>query len=617
MKTRFKKLLLLTHEGRRDSLLQSMQDFGLLHIDAKPIEIPEKMESLLHTQNLTKRFINLLSSSTQARDATVSDAPTVGNQSLEQVMKSLEKIEERIDDTKRKIEKLQKKAVRLEPWGNYDYQKFVPLIEGGYHILLGRIHKKKYPTLESSGAHVQVINQVGAFLYLVIITRDESIDDPNLESFRLPELPPVALKNEIHRYNDELVSLERTLASYQPYLGALNEYFIHVQDVIRLTEVGAGFSEHFEGKLISITGWFPIAKESDVKQFLEREQLAWEIKDPEPNDQVPVLLKNRRYPKLFEPITKVFELPNYYETDLTPFLAVFYPILFAYCLGDAGYGFVLTLAMGMGYFSFLKDSRRSAVLGFILGFVTMGMGLIKSGSLFGIMLLPDHPVAWIRQLASWVIIPDDSTVIFNAFNVALMIGVIQILTGIIVSIYNKIYYEGVMQAIKPFGKLLIVTGLIWIFLVDMQEVSQLSVLGETRKYLLIVGVLLVTFFHQLDVSIPKRIGGAFMPLFFIFTGILGDVLSYVRLFALGLASSVLGLVVNQIGMQIMEGGIFSLIIGVLFLLFGHTLNFGIAALGSFVHPLRLTFVEFYGNADFHGKGMPYQPFKKSNHSLNN
>jgi V/A-type H+-transporting ATPase subunit I len=101
-------------------------------------------------------------------------------------------------------------------------------------------------------------------------------------------------------------------------------------------------------------------------------------------------------------------------------------------------------------------------------------------------------------------------------------------------------------------------------------------------------------------------------LFFIFTGVLGDVLSYVRLFALGVASSVLGLVVNQIGMQIMGNEWWGIIIGIVFLIFGHTLNFCIAVLGSFVHPLRLTFVEFYNNAQFKGGGEIYKPLKKEN-----
>ncbi|MEP1064037.1 MAG: V-type ATPase 116kDa subunit family protein [Cyclobacteriaceae bacterium] len=602
----------MTREANRESVTQSMQDLGLLHIDINLVDIPEKIESLLHTKSRIKRLIDLLSRSQKDHARPAARAKAL---SLDQLIKALEKIEGQMESLRSEKEQLEKKVIRLKPWGSYDYQKFAPLLERGLHVYLGRIRKKRYSNLEVSNAHVEVINQEGGFLYLAIISKT-TVDDPNLEIYPLPASSPADLAAAISQLNNELNTLEQSLTSYTPYVADLQKHLDNVQDTIHLTEVSAGFAEHFEGKLISMSAWFPQEKEADVQHFLTLAQVAWQIKDPEKGDRVPIQLKNKKYPRLFEPITRVFELPNYYETDLTPFLAVFYPILFAYCLGDAGYGFVLTVAMGIGYFSFFKNSKQSAVLGIILGFVTMGMGLIKSGSLFGIMLMPDHPVGWIRQLAAWVIIPDDSSVIFNAFNVALMIGVIQILTGIIVSIYNKVRYKGVMYAIAPLGKLLIVSCLIWMFLADMQEVKALDVLGNTRIYLLITGVLLVMFFHQLDISIPRRIGGAFLPLFFIFTGILGDVLSYVRLFALGLASSVLGLVVNQIGMQIMTGGFFSILMGVLFLVFGHTLNFGIAALGSFVHPLRLTFVEFYGNAGFQGQGLPYQPFTKTNQTIN-
>jgi V/A-type H+-transporting ATPase subunit I len=214
------------------------------------------------------------------------------------------------------------------------------------------------------------------------------------------------------------------------------------------------------------------------------------------------------------------------------------------------------------------------------------------------------------MLGKYVLIPDDRNFIFNAFNVALMIGVVQIFLGIFVSIYNKLRYEHFTRAIWQFGKLFIVTGVIWIFLADMQGIEALQHFGILRNLLLIGGVLMVMFFHDMEKSIPARAASGFLPLFFIFTGILGDVLSYVRLFALGVASSVLGLVVNQIGMQIMENSWWGIVIGIVFLLFGHTLNFCIAVLGSFVHPLRLTFVEFYNNAQFKGGGRAYKPFKK-------
>ncbi len=607
MKTEFRKLIIMTHENRRSSFTRSMQELGVLHIEEKEIDSYEGSEDLVHEQNLINGLLKFLNSEAQQSNTNV----TRPNLELKEVINQLVKTEEDINETNKKIEQLKKAQDRISPWGNYDYEKFKPLLKNGFKVLLGNADKKKFNTISLNDAVLEVINQSGPIIYFVIIAREKVNIDDSFESFALPQKSLTQLESEIQELEIKLDTLKSSLTRYLPFIPELERALLDQQDQILIKEAEAKYHEHYEGKLISINAWFPIDKNEKIVEFLEREQVAWQIRKPEWDDDVPVVLKNKRYSKLFEPITKIFELPNYYETDLTPFLAVFYPILFAYCLGDMGYGFVLTLAMGYGYFTFLKNSKGVAFLGFILGSITMIMGLIKSGSLFGIMLLPDHPVGWISQLSDWVIIPDDSSVVFNAFNVALMIGVIQILTGIVVAIYNNLRYSGKLYAIAPFGKLLIVSSLIWIFLVEMQGVERLDVMGGFKNYMLTVGVVLVIFFHRLDISIMSRIGGAFMPLFFIFTGILGDVLSYVRLFALGLASSVLGLVVNQIGMQIMEGGIISIIIGIIFLSFGHTLNFGIAALGSFVHPLRLTFVEFYGNVGFKGKGLPYRPLSKS------
>jgi V/A-type H+-transporting ATPase subunit I len=283
--------------------------------------------------------------------------------------------------------------------------------------------------------------------------------------------------------------------------------------------------------------------------------------------------------------------------------------MFAYCLGDAGYGLIFLVASLIGWFSFFKNTRSLALLGMILGLMTTVMGLVKSGSVFGI---PTNSQQWevFEVLGKYVMVPDDRDFIFNAFNVALMIGVAQIFMGIFISIYNKFRYEHWTNAISQIGKLFIVFGLIWIFLADMQEIVTLQQFGILRQILLVGGIILVLFFHDMTQALPARAASGLLPLFFIFTGVLGDILSYVRLFALGVASSVLGLVVNQIGMQIMENSWWGVIIGVVFLLFGHTLNFCIAVLGSFVHPLRLTFVEFYNNAQFKGGGKEYRPFRK-------
>ena len=607
MKTEFRKLTLIARESQREALTKAMQELGLLHVEQESVVISDRAEELIHKQNLINRMIRLLEHEIDHEEILHNTRETKEDDVL---LSELQQIEESIDGVQNKIEKLEKSKDRVAPWGDYHYSKFNRLIDNGLFIYLCRANKKKFEKLDIANAVVEAVNQFGQEVFFVVITSQKEID-ASFESFPLPRISPSEIAGQLEFLNKTVQQERQTLQHYGSYLFQLKQMKKKTEDFLGLVKMQTSFSEHYQGSFISLKAWFPAFKERELVQFLTEQKVAWEIRAPQKGEDVPILMKNAKYPSLFEPITRIFELPNYYETDLTPFLAVFYPILFAYCLGDAGYGFIIAAITFIGYFTFLKDSRQTAILGFILGTVTLVMGLIKSGSLFGIMLLPDHPAGWIRKLSNWVLIPDDSSVVFNAFNVALMIGVIQIITGIIISVYNKLMYAGRQYAIAPLGKLLIVANLIWIFLADMQGLQSLDVLGDLRTYLLILGIVLVVFFHEPDISIPRRIGTAFMPLFFIFTGILGDILSYVRLFALGLASSVLGLVVNQIGMQIMEGGMISLIIGVIFLIFGHALNFGIAALGSFVHPLRLTFVEFYGNVGFMGKGLAYRPFSKS------
>lgn len=602
---------MLAHEKDHEALMSSLQDLGVLHLEKKKDEENEELEHAIHYRNTLLSIIKRLD---RFSESILAGKPP--EKPINQVVKEILSLEEKIDHLALQNEADQKEYEKLQLWGDYTYQQFQPLTDRGYRVYLCSTTKKAFETLDLSDFYYQEVNRVQQEVYFVVFSREKELSIP-VEFFQLPKKSPADLEARIKETQAEIATLEEQLKAYKPYLSDLQKAHLQATDQVELLEARHSSSLLAGGNLVHIEGWFPDHQEKDVLAFLEIEKTAYYIRPPETDEDVPVLLKNPGYTRLFEPITRIFELPNYYEADLTPFIAVFYPILFAYCLGDAGYGFVLAAMMLGGFFTFLKEQKSVAILGFILGVFTMVMGLVKSGSLFGIMLVEGHEYAWISYLSQFVYIPDDSEFLFNAFNVALMIGVVQIIVGVIISIYNKAKYEKSLVAISAVGKLFIVVALIWIFLADMQNMTQLSPYSNVRTALLIVGILLVVFFHQTDTPIGKRAASSVMPLFFIFTGILGDILSYVRLFALGLASSVLGLVVNQIGQQIMEGNWLSFALGILFLIFGHTLNFGIAALGSFVHPLRLTFVEFYGNADFKGKGVTYKPFSKSIKSLHN
>jgi V/A-type H+-transporting ATPase subunit I len=602
MKAPFKKLTLLAYHRQRQHITEMLQDLGVIHIEFNADFKNDDIEALEKEKNRLDKSIEIIEA--YAVDNANHDK---AKEPIDAIVKKVLSLQHRMEAIILEREALLKDKLQRLPWEDFDLIKLKGLKQWGIKVEFCVALKKEYESFDFGSLVHQVVHKSSDQVYFVVIHKSEK--SIPFEKIKVPKQTLSEIIEKENQLTSESEQIHKEIGLFSAYLPKLKARHENLEDKLTFFLAQGSYNKHQKGHVLSMVGWIPAEVEDKVIKTLKEEQLSYGIDNPKADDDVPIKLKNRSYSKLFEPITKIFELPNYYEWDPTPLIAVFYPIMFAYCLGDAGYGVVFFLAALIGMFSFLKTAKKMALLGMVLGLMTTIMGLVKSGSIFGI---PTNSEDWelFQALGQYVIIPDDRDFIFNAFNVALMIGVVQIFLGIFISIYNKIRYENFIKAIWQIGKLFIVTGLIWIFLADMQEIEVLQQFGILRNVLLIAGVLLVIFFHDMEQSVPARAASGFLPLFFIFTGVLGDVLSYVRLFALGVASSVLGLVVNQIGMQIMENSWWGIVIGIVFLLFGHTLNFCIAVLGSFVHPLRLTFVEFYNNAQFKGGGKEYRPFKK-------
>lgn len=603
MQASFKKLTLLVFHRQRLQITEILQKIGVLHIEFNKDFHSEAIEVLDQNKNKLIKTIDIIEAHESKKTSKSDKALEPVNCAVTDVLN----LKHRVDANILQKESLLKDKLQRIPWGDFDLSKIQRLRAHGIKVKLCIATKKEYEAYDFGSLIHRLVQITSNQVYFVVIGKPEK--PIPFESVKVPERTLSELIKFEEKLQKENEKIQVEIASYASCLPNLKAELTNLENQLAFAKAQGSYNQHKEGTILSLIGWFPSATETELIKYLKTEQLTYAIETPKLGNEVPVQLQNNRYSKLFEPITKIFELPNYYEWDPTPLIAVFYPIMFAYCLGDAGYGLIFFIASLIGWFGFLKNTKSLALLGMVLGLMTMVMGLVKSGSVFGI---PTNSEQWelFQMLGKYVLVPDDRDFIFNAFNVALMIGVVQIFLGIFVSIYNKFRHEHWIKAISQIGKLGIVTGLIWIFLADMQEIVALQHFGFLRDVLLIGGVILVLFFHDMEQALPARAATGLLPLFFIFTGVLGDVLSYVRLFALGVASSVLGLVVNQIGMQIMENSWWGILIGVVFLLFGHTLNFCIAVLGSFVHPLRLTFVEFYNNAQFKGGGKAYQPFKK-------
>jgi len=192
------------------------------------------------------------------------------------------------------------------------------------------------------------------------------------------------------------------------------------------------------------------------------------------------------------------------------------------------------------------------------------------------------------------------------FNLALLLGVIQILFGVGINVVKKTVQFGWKHSLAPLGTFLFIASLA--VLGSEMLKADISAIKPILPYTLYGGLALMMLFNQPGKNPIINILSGLWLLYNVVGGFFGDILSYIRLFALGVSSGILGYVINSIGSQFLDVPVAGPVIFVIFMIIGHSLNIALGALSGFVHPMRLTFVEFFNNADFQGPGMEYKPF---------
>jgi V/A-type H+-transporting ATPase subunit I len=365
-------------------------------------------------------------------------------------------------------------------------------------------------------------------------------------------------------------------------------------------------------KLMLLEGWIPVTSEYKAKEYFESKRIVYLEREPveEEVTEVPILMHNGYFAKMFEPIGRLFSLPAYNEIDLTVFFAPFFMLFFGFCLGDAGYGIVLITVGAILKFKLDKEWKPMLTLVQLLGLMTVIMGIV-GGTFFGKKL---GDFDW--SISNLFL--DDN----QMFWLALGLGVVQILFGMCIKMTNLIRKNGsFIYGVSTIGWMILVLSFVAMGMkavlaylkVDPETIASLtyldtmsSIAGKTA----LVGVALILLFNDPKANLGIRILKGIWQLYDI-TGLFGDVLSYIRLFALGVSGAILGLVINNIAAEFLKIPYVGWVIFIVFLIIGHTGNILLSGLGSLVHPMRLTFVEFYKNAGWTGGGKEYKPFKKS------
>lgn len=505
-----------------------------------------------------------------------------------------------IEHIDQQIASLVKDGSVYEPWGDLPQKRIDGLYQAGWDMRFFTAPDRKYLPEWEDKYNAFVINEEKGQKFFVTVMPQGAEEYPEADSVQFPQLSAQEIRERIELLKAEKETigsaLDRVAACSVAYLAQVRNEVNEDTDLLKIKDAAQVL---LDDKVIALEGWVPEGIADETDSWLSDKGVAYELAAPTEEDNPPILLKNNKFARLFEFIGELYSLPNYREIDLTPFFAPFFVLFFGFCLGDAGYGLLILLGVTLYKVKAQPAIRPILSLAQWLGLSTVIMGIV-GGTFFGVSLL-DAKIGWLEQFKAYML---DSQ---QLFNLALIIGVVQIIFGMFLKVANLWKQYGLPAALSTIGWLvgIIGGGVCYWFSSQGHDVT-IPMYGVFA-----VAGLLIFVFNNIRRNVFINIGSGLWDSYNMVTGLLGDTLSYIRLFALGISSAVLGLVFNDLAMN-MSGDIPVLkqILMLVILVFGHSVNLFMAGLGSFVHPMRLTFVEFYKNAGFEGGGKKYQPFKK-------
>lgn len=594
-----KKYSFLVYHRDYLSFLSELQDLGVLHVI-------EKKSGEIEDEGLRDKFskiqqLNLAIAFLQKRQIEPSSESnkTDGFKILEEIRE----LQADKDQYIQQLTALKKEYSVLEPWGEFSWETIDNLKKAGLKARFFSCSTRKFSDEWQHNFFVEAINEIKGQVYFVLFEKSDEKTEIDAEEINLPHRRLSQVLEQIEETNK---ILEKTEAIFDKYAGNSIEKLTETKDKLAgelsFDKVVLSTQKEAEDKLMLLEGWVPKDSEINLTTYLEKKDIYFIAEDPTQEDKVPVKLKNNWFARLFEPIGQLYSLPNYNELDLTALFAPFYALFFGFCLGDAGYGILILVVATLLKFK-LKDSKIKPMLtlGQWLGFSTIVMGFI-SGTFFGINLLEIEGFSLKKYML-------DAN---KLFYLSMIIGLVQIIFGLCVKAFSLVKFKGFKYSISTLGWIILIVSLIILF--GFSEA--LSIAPVTKNIILfsVLGIsgFMIFIFNDPDsnpfISSLKGIWDTYGMV----SGVFGDTLSYIRLFALGTSGAILGFVMNTIAMQILtiEIPVLNYLLFAIFLLLGHSLTIALSVLGAFVHPMRLTFVEFYKNAGFTGGGKAYTPFKK-------
>ena len=605
------KYSILLPGSEKDAVLSGIRNLGLLDItrSAKPIDkhsdaLLQEIREMRGAADAIARIDFSLDPDAEAIAKEAEGIPDFEGdyrREAEERLANLRALETRLSD-------LLKERRQLEPWGRFDADSIARLADKGITLHFYLAPAKRFADDWAARWPLEVIHRDDSNVWFVVAGEAQDIPATEIPApaydYTVADSKAESLRGEIRSAKASLLALRRVLPAVESLankrLNDLNFYLASVSG-----------EEAAEGMLCVLTAFAPTDDDERIAAALDQMDLYYVREAACKEDNPPIKLKNNWFARQFETLTGMYGMPVYDEFDPTPILAPFFMLFWAFCMGDAGYGLVLmgvALLLDKVNILGLRNHKR-LVMSLGVGATVIGFFL---GTFFGI---PLAEASWVPEGCKKLMLAGKLNLGGSSYDLsmvaAIAVGVFHICLAMIIKAIGLTKRFGFKAAISTWGWVTLIVGGLITAALALTSVIDASV---TKIVVIVIGV--VSALGIFILNKPGRnplvnIGAGLWDTYGMATGILGDVLSYIRLYALGLAGGMLGNAFNNLGgMLLGESPTWQWVPFVLIVVFGHTLNFAMSCLGAFVHPLRLTFVEYFKNSGYEGKGTQFRPFKQ-------
>ena len=609
-----KKLTLLVLDSEKKAALKTLRNFGAVHVEKEAAS----SDTLTELQNIYARVQQaealITESQPKKAEKAKTEALTLNRNDLLQAVDEILDLKDQEANMHAAINKLTGDIEAYGSWGDFDPEDIRSFEENSIYLTIGELSEKSYAALPETIKTVRLAGGKKTVRFAIVSeTIDVPVDLPSdFNPLILPDMRLSAMHTERERLQKQLPSFKAKIGARTELLAPLKAEAKKLAKEIEFETVRAGMEviplEKEPIRLARLSGYILAEKQADFAGLAKANGWAFVSDDPAEEDAVPTAMRHNRFVQLLTPLTDFLgTVPGYREPDISLWFLLFFGIFFAMIFGDAGYGGILVILslIGIGKAKAKEQPAPLAMQMFLyLGVLTVIWGTATC-NWFGISV--DYIPAWLKNLSVPAIsnATEESIRNANLMQFCFTLGLIQLTIGHIISIVRNIRSP---QILGHVGSIAMLCGM-YVVVLSLVVSAERYQINQPVMIAIGGGFALNFIFSNYQTGIGQSIVDSLKNIITMFLGVVNvfaDIMSYIRLWAVGLAGSAISATVNQMAGPAL--GSFLIFLGVLLLFFGHGLNYIMNVLSVIVHGVRLNTLEFSNHVGLTWAGFKYEPF---------